>query len=354
MSLANLRGMKIQHGQSGANFFRLLSVPILAGLLGWTIPCLTQAEQLLSYAPKKKSGVSFEAVLSESSLVRVTIKAPDLSHSSVFALEGPSRIVVDIFGKLSVATRTLPAKANPLLKAVRLGAHKDKARLVLDLIGTGSPRFEVSQSPQAIEIRLLPVSPAAPKQPTAPASQSPTPQETASQLAPTPTAIAAVTSPGLAVPRVDLLKASRQATPIPPTPTLAESTATPAPTVTEPPASPVPALSLDTSGQFLREIDFGTLAPERVPVIRLVLNKRAEFKLSKKDARSYYLTIPDCALASPHLGLPFFVPQNFVGFTHVLAQPKKDDLQVTLGTDRNTKLAAFAQENEILVRTVPR
>ena len=87
-------------------------------------------------------------------------------------------------------------------------------------------------------------------------------------------------------------------------------------------------------------------------MVRLVLRKRAQFKLTKKDARSYLLTIPDCTLEGQHLTLPYFVPQSFVGLTHVRAQRDKGDIEVTIGIDRNVRLAAFAQENEIWVRTV--
>lgn len=62
---------------------------------------------------------------------------------SVFVLESPSRLVVDLVGFPSLTARNVTLDNNSGVVALRVGAHKDKTRLVIDIAGVGLPTYEI-------------------------------------------------------------------------------------------------------------------------------------------------------------------------------------------------------------------
>jgi len=100
----------------------------------------------------------------------------------------------------------------------------------------------------------------------------------------------------------------------------------------------------------LTAIDFDNVHP----AFRLVLKTRPQFKLTKKDEHSYTLTISECSIIADHLKLPYFPPQNLVGFTHILARENPGGIEVTIGVERGIRISAVAKDSAIVVRSLTR
>ena len=103
----------------------------------------------------------------------------------------------------------------------------------------------------------------------------------------------------------------------------------------------------------LQAISFAYEDPGHKPLLKLKLNNRAKYSMSKKTDRQYVLTIQKCAVAWPHLELPHFPPHDFKGFTMVLVDRDAGSLQVTIGVQRGTRLNAVPVGSEVLVRAEP-
>jgi len=104
--------------------------------------------------------------------------------------------------------------------------------------------------------------------------------------------------------------------------------------------------------QRLEALNFYYEKPGNTPLLQLILNKRPEFRLSKTATKSYTLKIPDCTLKGEYLRLPQFPPQDFSGFSLVLAETKGADLHITIGVERGVKINAFSRGNQILIRAI--
>jgi len=131
--------------------FLLRKISLLLPILLWSSSVL--AEQL---ATLRGGDVQAELHLVGSEIeLRITAASGNKSLASklhVFPLEGPSRLVVDI---ADVRARSADAVdvSEAGLKALRMGVHPDKTRLVIDILGKKYPRYEVfsgSRSSQAV------------------------------------------------------------------------------------------------------------------------------------------------------------------------------------------------------------
>ncbi len=111
--------------------------------IGWT-PALAQSELLGLQKVQLSVQGNRRSVLFQFS------RPPDAVNS--FALASPSRLVIDVRGPLrGVPTAAYPAD-DELLAQVRLGAHPDHLRLVLDLKAAKIPPFTVEQRTDRVVI----------------------------------------------------------------------------------------------------------------------------------------------------------------------------------------------------------
>jgi len=108
---------------------------------------------------------------------------------------------------------------------------------------------------------------------------------------------------------------------------------------------------INSAQQFLEDIIFYYGKGDGTPTLKLRLSKRPKYKLVKKDAKYYHLTIPRCSLMWDHLKLPQFPPHDFKGFSMVMAERLGRDVKITIGVDRGTRITALANETEILIKT---
>lgn len=156
------------------------------------------------------------------SFVLVKIMVPADAKASTLMLADPPRLVVDFTGLALKKSENLQPPKNGAVKQIRLGAHPDKLRVVLDLIGDTPPQYEFKAGARQAILRIVEGSGAQPAAPVAAPQQSPT------TVPSTPTPKTVVATPIPATPT------SVPATPtkIPATPAIVAPTATP----TKPPA----------------------------------------------------------------------------------------------------------------------
>ena len=155
----------------------------------------------------------------ERTLLLLKIMVPQDAKVESFALENPARIVVDFHGVSIKTSENLVPPQNAVIKMIRLGAHADKLRIVLDLSTPNAPQYEWRGGARQATLRIVESGAAPAVAPVAPPPQSATPTK-----APTPPAVVSVApTPPAAEP-----------TKVPATPTASKPTSVPTaqPTVT--------------------------------------------------------------------------------------------------------------------------
>lgn len=297
----------------------------------------------------------------------VLLTFPPTANVKHFSLDNPSRVVVDIgIARSSVRSSTTPL-SGATLSGIRIGAHPDKIRIVFDLANAIEPKFLPNS---AGSLRILLGRPkvipqvrggqeVVPKTVAQAPTSSPTPTSTktvVSSATPTqlpapivPTKLAVATPTAIIVEEI-----AATPTPVPPTFT---PTSAPTPTVTSI-ASAQPrktkAVNLGSGAIAITSIAFDYNPVDKAPVIRVALSGRSEYKLSKRDERSFSLLLPDARLSNAGTGLPQFPPQDFNGLTFVLAAAKDNTVDISIGVERGIRVTAFVKDQEIWVRAVNR
>jgi hypothetical protein len=316
----------------------------------------------------KKGGISLVIAAPTGDAPDVLLTFPPTTKIKHFSLENPARIVVDVeLSRANVKSSTTPL-AGAVLSGIRIGAHPDKIRIVLDLVrsietrflpdGAGSLRIMLGRSkivPQArggTENKIKVVTNSPTPSPTATLKQTAevtpaVPTEKPTPIAPPSTATATPNS------------AMIETNDITPTPAAVTSTPTSAATPTAistatAPAREAKSVYLGRGSITVSAINFDYNPVDKAPVIRIALSGRSEYKLSKRDDRSFSLLLPDARLSNSGTGLPQFPPQDFNGLTFVLAAAKDNSVDISIGVERGIRVTAFAKDQEIWVRAVNR
>ncbi len=319
--------------------------------------CLSQAhgQTLLEKVLSKKEGIRLSILRGPSnSAVTILLSLPKKKTVSpeLFTIADPTRLVIDIPHLPLTIAKNFEVPAHPLIRAVRIGSHPDKVRLVVDMTTAPSnlsyqlhPRddgftIDVSFSslggPQSETPMPSPTITVQPESTAPPATLSPQTPD-ASQSSPasshppsivdavaTPTDIPVTVSP-TDIP--ELMVTVGSATPLPETPT-----------------------SENLQGQALHSISFDYFEAARTPVVRFSFSERPQYKLTKMSETAFKLTIPKVGLITKQLRLPQFPPQDFIGFTLIHATPRESRLEIIIGVDRGVKINAITKEKDILVR----
>jgi hypothetical protein len=101
----------------------------------------------------------------------------------------------------------------------------------------------------------------------------------------------------------------------------------------------------------VQSIEFGWITgKEHAPLVRIILNGRSEFSLTRKGDKLYVLALPHIKLGYDHLKLPQFPPRDFAGITVVSAAPVGDGSEVSVYVEQGVRIGAASHENEIWVR----
>jgi len=378
-----------------------LTVALVAGLLICAATRPVEAQKPpgnFSGGPKtiaSKERVSIlidREVEATKSFIILKISVPTDSKINAFLLSDPARLVIDFEGASVKKSENFAAPANGVIKQVRLGAHPEKLRIVVDLIQSTAPEYEWKAGKRQAIIKFVESiqanAPAAP-QPATP--QAAPPQALIPPVVPSaPTA--APSQPAQAI---------SPATPTPfltATPTMAAiMTPTPSPTETTGPTlsdveEPAPK-GVTNAGSApkatLPDYDSGTaedteeipqalgdlerskpVAPaqkvatsftitgykferlaDKSPVLKITLNKpKAQAEISKVDQETYKIIVRDCGLANDELELPQFPPHDFVGFVMVVAEPVGKDTEISVSTEGDLALTTSVNEQEIWVK----
>lgn len=146
-------------------------------------------------------------------------------------------------------------------------------------------------------------------------------------------------------------------TPIPTaTPTSAPTnTPTPIPTLTKKRVTPTPTTQKQDSlsnRPALIDLSFERDPKDKQPAVRLRLNRRLQFQVRKQHDERYQVIISNCQLAFKRLSLPLFPPQTFTNFTMAIADTIGNNVTVTIGIERGTKVNYFAIGNEIWIKSL--
>lgn len=228
-------------------------------------------------------------------LLKITV--PEDAVVESFPLTDPARIVVDFKGlKIKTSENLMPPK-NGVVKMIRLGAHADKLRVVLDIATSGVPQYEWRSGARQATLRIVESTQgsAAPEAVTQPAQLSPAPANTEQKPAATAVVAATPTPAATPIPTVVATVApTKQPTQAPPTltpthaPTLTP-TRQPTLTPTTPPtkipvAPPTAALTATLPPPAAKEEPAGANKTE--PKLPDMSDKELEEALDKEVARA--------------------------------------------------------------------
>jgi len=114
-----------------------------------SVPKAAQAVQASEDVSEKKTFMTLKDIRSQSSegsfSIMLFANAPIEKYKTV-ALNPPPKLVLDLPGKWSYSGNSVISVQSDLVEKIRVGEHKDKLRLVIDLKGsrTYSPRIEPS------------------------------------------------------------------------------------------------------------------------------------------------------------------------------------------------------------------
>ncbi|RIL07927.1 MAG: hypothetical protein DCC75_09605 [Proteobacteria bacterium] len=324
---------------------RLVILFISSIFFTWLALCLALPCQGQTRKVSINSSLRLElSAASEKALTGTLRSDKSLPKTSIFTLDNPGRIVIDLLEK-NLKANKIPAISNlGPVNTVRVGTHPDKLRVVIEFSETSAPQYSLTQEDKGIEIEIggnpIDLEPEAPVLNSAAASKSTEPEVKILKLERKPALPDQPAWP--ADDQTASVKAAAIDDPQPPRPA-----SSPAPQIPTPAATAPPAQTPD--GLVLRKIDFSSSGPTHRPALLLELSKRSSFRLNKKDDRNFELVINDCGLDGEHLALPQFPPQYFEGLEAVVASKTGDTVKVALPVSLGTRLRAVALENQIVI-----
>lgn len=331
------------------------------------------AEQKLASAVTLSSKERVSVVLDRQTVedgtyVVLKIVVPQDVKIDAFMLPSPPRIVLDLTGASVKHSETFNAPENEVVKAIRLGSHPGKLRVVVDLLKAEAPKYDWKAGKRQVILRMLekaaPVAapPAdAPQaaqpsaQPEAQPSEAPAEkvveQATIQPKLPAADDEAAPVSLGQTEPQPH--DAASQ--PIAPaeepqvSPTSAPLTEQPgslgATAAAAPQASSPPAVQGDIKIVGYR-FEYGD--PGKTPILKVTLNSNgASAQISKVDSTTYKIVVPNSSLANEDLVLPQFPPADFVGFIMVMSDQLSGSVEITVSVEEGVALNTMVKGDEI-------
>jgi hypothetical protein len=394
------------------NSHRLFLLVASAMTLTVALSMRAEAESLSggpkTIASKDRVSVLIDREIADSkSFIILKISVPTDSKVNAFLLHDPPRLVVDFEGASIKKSENFSAPSNGVVKQVRLGAHAEKLRVVVDLIKSTPPEYEWKAGKRQAIIKILeeertgtplappadPVASPATRSSASPAAAEPTKGvvpatptvgvtntqktiATPKATAPTPTATSAVTNTAAASPTIPPAPTNQQKLADLEQPAGIDATGAASTTTQGAPAKPVlPDYQSDGANQptpvkerlgdiegskqqgakvattfSIKGYKFEYL-PNKTPVLKIALNKpHAQAQISKVDAETYKIEVKDCALDNEDLELPQFPPHDFVGFVMVVSEPVGKNVEISVSIENEMVLATSIHDNEIWVK----
>jgi hypothetical protein len=330
----------------------------------------------------------------------VKLEAPTTMTANAFYLDTPARLVIDAAGCKTRRSEKFPGAPRSMVSAVRVGAHADKLRVVVDLSVDSKPAFTLAAGERSVTLTIRGAGTGSREEIVLPT------------VKPTVQATATTVKPVLTLPKVPPTEVSRPAQVAQPTVVQSIVAAAPSPlgegrgVVAEVPTTvptPVPQASSGTAAvgevpasgsptsvpqvmnpaeppavvptatqvlptvvpsqvvaaptlrgtilYLLNGYRFEYLEPGRSPVLKIILNKaRANAQISKVGSRAYKIVISSCGISGRGLDLPQFPPADFIGFVMVAAKLVEDKTEITISVEQGVTLGTFVRQNEIWVK----
>ncbi len=274
--------------------------------------------------------------------------------ANVFAVENPSRLVVDIPGFVARGPQKQDV-INPDLSALRLGVHKDKTRLVVDINNKLIPEYSVTSDSNlgalivSFNFDSNTVSDPTSSEPLALATETTNikmpepvavPEEEPSELP--PVVIEEPEMPEITIEEPEAVEPEEDPMPLelpqePQEPTFAsvEDVQTPA---------------VSSGFGVVKGVYYQAAKNSKTSSIMVDVDGLNQYSLSQASPGAYELLLRDTTLKGPHLSLPQFPPDTFKGFEVIVASQRGDDVVVKVYTDSGVKLSPFIAQGKLWLR----
>ncbi|MCB0345114.1 MAG: AMIN domain-containing protein [Bdellovibrionales bacterium] len=285
----------------------------------------------------------------------------DNVDAEVFAIENPTRLVIDING-FSAKKASKVSINNPKLKAARIGIHPKKVRIVLDIAGSTIPVFRVNSArsepgkvsidfgfgntldeivpPDAPEVVIAPEPPDVPAIP--PIATDPV----------EPPDVQPVEPPEVEPPEVAVL-------PSPPgysSSGLPVTKADPEPRIEDPKQPPENPDEPPVSGSgetTVKRLRFRQAGSSTEPALMLDVANLQGYSLGRKGANLYELVLEQAKLAGTYLELPQFPPDSFSGMEVVVAKQMSGKVVIKIYVEDAVRLTPYRTEGQLWIKVVP-
>jgi len=236
----------------------------------------------------------------------------------VMTLANPSRLVLDFPGQTGARNQDMRVENDQFLAGVRIGAHNDRTRVVLDMNRTiANPDAVEHDIATDAEGRMLVTF----------IDSSIDSGTMATAVAPQPAQTAQL--PSLAKPQQEARAAAPEEMPV--SPALEAATDT---------AATQPALMVENVDFFKTHNSPGQ--------VRISLNDRAAFQMKRSAPSEYVLSIPGASAAAKTTA-PLIAPKTIPGMRSVRAVQRDNETLVRMFVDPGAELQAFPQGNDIIV-----
>ena len=143
---------------AAAHTISLLVITLMVCTLSPVSSCI--ADDTTTLAKLSDSSLQVHALLRSSSRnpgYSFVIAHPELTDVKIFSVEKPPRIVVDLFGVKvgkNASKGLTKVRTTPVVSSIRVGRHKDKTRVVIDLEEGEIPRFTWAKQKKSVRVRI--------------------------------------------------------------------------------------------------------------------------------------------------------------------------------------------------------
>ncbi len=302
-------------------------------------------EELFSF---QRQGFEFK-IYKENSNVLLKIKNNKISSIEKFALTNPARIIVDITGFNIKKSENVGINNVPLIKAIRLGGHPPyQTRLVVDLKDNFVPSYTTFLNKGELTV-LLAIS----------NDELENIAESAQKLE----------SPNV----VKINRIVQENKIESPAPKLQKEQITPQPPIVQPNSLKKEIVS--SKQDIMKSLQEEKLAKNNLTdqqisndgncilssvyfdnditgssISKIALNQKTNFSIKKTSNELYKIFIPNCKLISKSLEHPFFPPPEFKKFIFIQTKEIGDNIEVSVGVEKDTTLNYLQRDSEIWVK----
>ena len=263
----------------------------------------------------------------------------------VTMVKNPARLVVDVLGEPGKNNKEVSLTDDAFLKSVRLGAHKDRTRLVFDIkqsISADDVAHEVDAQNGKLVVTFHSNGEAAPVASAAVATDAGAVEETVEL---------AVNAPEATSPVEPVLEASASAEPVE---AIAESSEVPTEVVAA--AEIAPETEVAAAQPIAGNITLDSMKFEKTNNdaghVLLSLSDQTAFELRKTAPSEYVLTVAG-ATADNMTTYPQIAPKGFPGIRSARASQVGESTAVRMFVDPGTTLIANARDNAIVISAEP-